>query len=43
MPKPNPMIGIISGDRSIAPISTATDGMSRPSNEIDAEIRIRKA
>ena len=43
MPKPRPMIGIISGDSSIAPISTATEGISRPSNEIAAEMTIRNA
>ncbi len=43
IPKPRPMIGIISGDSSMAPISTATDGISSPSNEIAAEMTIRKA
>ena len=43
MPKPRPMIGIISGDKSIAPISTATDGVNSPSSEIAADTTIRNA
>lgn len=43
MPKPSPMIGIINGDNSIAPMSTATEGISSPSSEIAADTTIRKA
>ena len=43
MPNPSPMIGIISGDSNIAPISTATEGINKPSSEIAAEITIRNA
>ncbi len=36
--KPRPMIGPISGDSSIAPITTAGDDSNRPSTAIPADI-----
>ena len=42
-PKPSPTIGPISGEISIAPITTAGEESSRPSTAMPADIRIMKA
>lgn len=42
-PEAETMIGIVNGDSSMAPISTAADGSNNPSSEIIAEMKMRMA